>query len=339
MKDATTSYNWPDRKQVDGDRIDSYFELFLGRKPNTDAERTALLDLARQSPLPRIETLNHLIQKADFFDKNRDIIPLFLDLVVRARVFRGLIPPKTNLFCVGVARCGTTMVSAMLNSHSDVHIPSLKETNFFSHFSKDVVSTGFDNDIYGAYFIGWSGQAHLGDFSPVYLSDKRAIDGVFSYNPQAKIIVCVRNPVERAISAFFYTKDAHRYQDIYEYFLEGIVSLAKDSTKMRSWCAPEALLRQGLISSDISYVKSKFENVLIVEFREFENLDALYQRLCGFLGIIPESIADVVGGRINASKKLADGKVQKAQALLRDFYSAEVADFHHAHGISLLDES
>lgn len=103
---------------------------------------------------------------------------------------------KVDLFIFGAPKCGTTAMVDYLGQHPSVFFPNIKEPHFFC--------TDFD-----AFRRIRSGQEYadlypfdneeikvFGDASVWYLYSKNAAKNVFDYNPNAKIVVMLRNPVE-----------------------------------------------------------------------------------------------------------------------------------------------
>lgn len=136
---------------------------------------------------------------------------------------------KTNLFLLSAPRCGSTQLAAWLNSHSEIGCTFVKEPNYFSQheFSEEYVKSTHLNDIDPSKLKDLSKHAgksyqfaiyrKLSDYqtlvdsiseswkmdaSTTYLHSIEAIDKINSYNPNAKFIVLVRDPVARMISHY-----------------------------------------------------------------------------------------------------------------------------------------
>jgi hypothetical protein len=98
---------------------------------------------------------------------------------------------------LGAQRSGTSWIYACLYEHSGVHIP-VKEIHFFSrehHWSRGY---GW----YEEHFAGRPSGARVGEFSTSYLADPAAPARIHRRYPDARLIVSLRNPVERAYSNF-----------------------------------------------------------------------------------------------------------------------------------------
>jgi len=101
---------------------------------------------------------------------------------------------KVRLFVVGAAKAGTSWLDAALREHAATAMPIFKETNFFSR--------EYDRGIEWYHSL-YPTRIGMGcDVSPSYLSAKEAPARIKSYNDDAKLVVILRNPVERAISQY-----------------------------------------------------------------------------------------------------------------------------------------
>ena len=112
---------------------------------------------------------------------------------------------KVNTFIVGAPKAGTTSLHYYLNQHSDVSMSSLKEPNFFS--SKEVKSLFYnskcidDSNDYHKLFSIEKRQVR-GEASVSYLFYENVPKRIFNYNSDAKIIIMLRQPIERAFSHY-----------------------------------------------------------------------------------------------------------------------------------------
>ncbi|MEG4959089.1 MULTISPECIES: tetratricopeptide repeat protein [unclassified Microcoleus] len=104
-----------------------------------------------------------------------------------------------NFIIIGSQRCGTTSLYTYLAQHPQILTPIKKEMDFFSwHFDRGI-------DWYLAHFPPMPpGEQFLtGEASPSYFDCREAPERLYSLFPEAKLIVLLRNPVDRAISQFY----------------------------------------------------------------------------------------------------------------------------------------
>jgi len=103
-----------------------------------------------------------------------------------------------------------------LSGYKEIFLPNVKEPNFFSEVHShrkgdyiiprpeeqyhDKIISSFD--VYNSLYDGALNHQLKGDFSPSYLWDRNTARKLFNYNPQAKIIISLRHPVDRAYSHY-----------------------------------------------------------------------------------------------------------------------------------------
>lgn len=137
-------------------------------------------------------------------------------------------PCKANFFLVGAPKAGTTSLDRMLRRHPDVFLSPIKEP---CHFCPDVAAhvapslrdrKPLDLELYLAsprrevihmsfvsspshyarLFEGSGACRVVGECSTFYLSSADAPGGIHAYNPEAKIVVLLRNPLDRIRSHY-----------------------------------------------------------------------------------------------------------------------------------------
>lgn len=115
---------------------------------------------------------------------------------------------KVDFFIVGAPKAGTTSLYKYLNQHQDVVMSSVKEPNYFSkeelesqdlyYASKNIT----DEKDYHSLFQANGEKKKLGEASVSYLFYPKVSKRIFTYNKDAKIIIILRNPVDRAYSHY-----------------------------------------------------------------------------------------------------------------------------------------
>lgn len=106
-------------------------------------------------------------------------------------------PPKhrVDIFGIGVQRSGTTWLFEALDAHPEVSTANRannKELNFFNHHYYKGLHW------YHNLFADLSGPAV--DFTVLYFPTPAVPDRLHEYNPNAKLILSLRDPIERAYS-------------------------------------------------------------------------------------------------------------------------------------------
>lgn len=114
-----------------------------------------------------------------------------------------------NLFILGAAKCGTTTLHAYLDRMPDVCMSDPKEPFFFeAEFDRGL-------DFYRQkYFSHWQGEPVIGEARHRNLILPYVPPRIHQVNPNAKLIVLVRNPIDRAFSHWYhnYARDSEPLQ-------------------------------------------------------------------------------------------------------------------------------
>jgi hypothetical protein len=115
---------------------------------------------------------------------------------------------KVDFFIVGAPKAGTTSLYHYLNEHPEISMSSQKEPDYFS--DADIQNEGM---YYGKNRIDTIKKYHAlfddnlesklkGEASVSYLFYKNVPQKIKTYNPDAKIIIMLRNPIDRAFSHY-----------------------------------------------------------------------------------------------------------------------------------------
>lgn len=119
-----------------------------------------------------------------------------------------------NFFIVGAAKSGTTSLYHYLSQHPQIYMSPLKEPKYFSSSVVRFPHSGpgdleVDERVikkwqdYLELFGGASGEKCIGEASPDYLYfHEHVAKSIREANPKAKIMMVLRNPAERAFSAY-----------------------------------------------------------------------------------------------------------------------------------------
>ena len=110
---------------------------------------------------------------------------------------------KVDFFFVGFPKSGSTTFYHLLKSHPEIFSPDVKELNYFNsdhtrefqrRLGGDYFQLARTQADYAAFFQGPPGRL-VGDFNPIYIFSEEAPRNISSYNPDARILISVREPV------------------------------------------------------------------------------------------------------------------------------------------------
>lgn len=113
-----------------------------------------------------------------------------------------------DFFIVGAPKAGTTSLFYYLNKNKGICMSSIKEPNFFSSQDLKIQKIYYDSLIldnlkeYERIFTPKNKQQIIGEASVSYLFYPNVANRIFDYNARSKIIIILRDPVERAFSHY-----------------------------------------------------------------------------------------------------------------------------------------
>lgn len=198
-----------------------------------------------------------------------------------------------NFFVVGAAKAGTTSIYSYLNSHDSVFMCPVKEPHFFatpwaSPSSPTTPSPINDAAEYTALFARSSGYDAVGEASPSYLYDEEAPTRIRDRLPHAKIVIVLRDPVDRAFS--------HYLMDVREgvqrsSFKEALIE--DYSRKEKGYGVSHLYVELGMYGEQIGRYLQTFppEQLLILFFDDLVNREGQFLgSLCDFLGVRVDAV-------------------------------------------------
>jgi len=231
-----------------------------------------------------------------------------------------------NFLIVGAAKSGTTSLFEYLNQHPDIFLPEFKEPQFL--VLEDIAGCVYKYvDNWGDYvnlFADADGVKLRGEASVFYLYYyETAIRNIQKYlGTDVKIIIILRNPVERAFSAYNHTlkNNPDESLDSFEKALE-----AEDARIKKGKISPMLFYKSmGLYYESVKAFKENFKNVLVLDYAEMIKApDSLLKKIFDFLEVPPFQVDYGVvynkGGKVWKSKFLKNlAKTKFMQAVIRN---------------------
>jgi hypothetical protein len=219
-----------------------------------------------------------------------------------------------QFFVVGAPKAGTTAVSHWLRSHPEVFLPSVKEPSYFAYAGSSAVPKNgpYDPDYFRKITVNRESYAELyeaagtrltGDTSPVYLLDEYAAGRIAMARPDARIIILLRDPVERAFSQFMHhLRDSLEPCETLEEALE-----QEEERLLDGWSPGHGYATHGHYLSQIERYFAVFpkEQILVLEYQDLQSAsEHCWRQICEHLRIKP--IGLVQNERVNATCDLVD---------------------------------
>lgn len=218
---------------------------------------------------------------------------------------------KVNLFIVGAAKSGTTSLYSMLDRHSEIFMCPIKEPH---HFSKDIEFKLFreeykksncintvsylkngsiekkhmafisKKDLYSKIFKDSRNEKYIGEASPSYLYSKVAADNIYNYNNYSKIIIILRDPIDRIIS--HYKMDISSGRQVEKNILKGVLNDYK--SKKKGWGSSNLYIELSKYKDQVSRYLNLFKNedLLVLDFNDLKyNINSIVIKVSKFLEI------------------------------------------------------
>lgn len=230
---------------------------------------------------------------------HRDLIISYHELIkVRQKNPADTFP---TVIGVGAGRCGTTTLYNILAKCPAVYVSPIKEVNFFGR-------PRISKDLYSLYFMGRATEEHVCEISPYYLTQDGVAAQIYSMLGPIRIIIQIRDPVERFMSHFRHHYDLHKIEDFGNYAEMATSNIRlPEINRSHNWFSPAKALAQSLYYDAIKNYVEIFgaDNVLIIDYPELEKPERICRAISGFLDVYVASPSVTVS---NASRKF-DGEL------------------------------
>jgi hypothetical protein len=192
-----------------------------------------------------------------------------------------------NFFIVGAARSGTTSLYEYLGRVPGVYMPTVKEPHYFApsvpennHISRFVTH---DKTKYLSLYKDVKDEPAVGDASPSYLVDVDSPKAIHSIVPDARIIMILRDPIERAFSHYLMNV-RERWETLPFYD-----AIQKDYTRsQKGYFVSHLYVETGFYSGQVERYLRTFgsSRVKILIFEEFiKDTEAAVKDVLEFLGL------------------------------------------------------
>tara|TARA_B100001029_G_C15058863_1_gene456651 strand:- start:950 stop:1852 length:903 start_codon:yes stop_codon:yes gene_type:complete len=184
-----------------------------------------------------------------------------------------------NLFIVGAAKSGTTSLHNYLNQHPDIFMCTPKEPHFLINHEigeeRIPFSIGSKDDYLNLFKLG-KDKKYRGESSVMYLMYPEIVIPKIKKNfgEDCKIIIMLRNPIERAYSGFHHVKRYNSKEDSLDFKSAWIVS--EERYFSQSEMTPASRYQElGLYFRQVKSYLEQLKNVHIIIYddykRDFQN--------------------------------------------------------------------
>ncbi len=226
---------------------------------------------------------------------------------------------RPDFFVVGAPKCATSAIADYLAAHPQIFM-ARKEMHFFGDDLQFASNFYRRNEReYLAEFSGWSGQLRAGEASVWYLFSTRAAAEIKAFNPDARIIIMLRDPAEMLHSLYYsFRADCNEHLPTFRAALA-----AQDDRRFRRQVSRSTYLRQGLIYDEVprytEQIRRYFklfgrERVHIVTYDDFSS-----KTKATFAGVL--DFLEVDSSRIGNSFPVINGNHSLKSPLLKTIMS------------------
>ena len=231
--------------------------------------------------------------------KHRQLYRIIYYQLIQRHIFAitGFIRVIPDFLVIGAKRCGTTSLYQHLPEHPCISKSPYDNMGFFNdnfhlgvNWYKSFFPTTFTRNKIKSKF----GDFLAFDVTTKYMEEESTANNVYQTKPNMKIIIILRNPVDRAYSQYHLsvrqTAERRSFEDVVE---ENMNRLNKEShehyeIKPRFSAKEDNYLKKGLYALQLRYWLKIFprENILTVSTEEFEsNQQIIYNKIFEFLNI------------------------------------------------------
>jgi hypothetical protein len=195
----------------------------------------------------------------------------------------------------GVPKAGTTALHAALAPHPDLYLSRVKEPKFFLSDGRPPAAGGpgdvqtyqehvWRRSDYEALFAAAPPGTLTGEATPFYLGDLASHDRIARVLPDVRMILLLRDPVDRAHSNW-----THLWIAGLESEASFLDACAKEEERIRAgWADFWHYKRLGLYGEQVQHLFERIDRdrVLLLRYRELKDSPVeTLDRVCAFLGV------------------------------------------------------
>ena len=242
-----------------------------------------------------------------------------------------------HFFIIGAQRSGTTYLYRILDEHPEIRMarPVKPEPKVF--LSANYSERNFSiQSYYDKYFGDMRFNYVCGEKSTSYYEDEDSAQHIHKHFRDASIIFILRNPVERALSNYWFSlENGLETRTLEEVFID---KMPPPGLKTRISVDPFNYLGRSIYSTSIRRFLQFFpkEKFLILVMENFiSNLESI-QRLYYDLGVDSSFIPSGIDSRINQSKsRRGDESVAKVKQILNRYFADEIEKLENNFDLTL----
>lgn len=206
-----------------------------------------------------------------------------------------------NFLIIGAAKSGTTALYRYLRQHPEIYMSNRKEPHHFSYTEETKKTNGpsdyiwtaiTDPEEYKMLFDEVEDEIAIGEASPTYIYVPGTAERIHNKIPEAKLIAILRNPIERAYSAYM-----HLIRDDRETVGTFMEALALEEERINNnWGPIYHYTKAGMYYEQLIRYHKVFprENFMIIIYDDFKKQPSqVVQQIFRFLGVTASFVPDM----------------------------------------------
>jgi len=220
-----------------------------------------------------------------------------------------------DFFIAGAPKAGTTAVHAALARHPALYMSAVKEPKFFLTDGPPPARGGpgdvqtyrehvWQRDDYEALFAAAPAGILRGESTPFYLYNRDAQRRIRALIPSARLIVILRDPVERAHSNW-----AHLWSAGLDPVDDFVLACAEEQRRIEAgWADFWRYTSLGRYGDQLEHLYTVFPRDQVLVFRYhalIESPGLVLDQICAFLGVPQGVLAEVPRENVTAHPQLS----------------------------------
>ena len=242
-------------------------------------------------------------------------------------------------FCIaGTQKAGTTALVRYLDQHSSLFFPKKKELHLFNRATHLEWKNrrAPDNKI-AEHFEGATPGQLCGESTPAYMYWRDSFRLMAEHNPDMGIIICLRHPALRALSAWRMEVSRGRetlsFSDAIREGRSRVADAPDGQHKIFSY------VERGFFSKQIETLYESFDrkNVFFIRSDMITASHPQMQTLLEFLGVSPITFDPIRENMFKTSKIESDETILQDLAYLQSIFQDDMAELPHLTGLDVQD--
>ena len=243
-----------------------------------------------------------------------------------------------NLFIIaGAQRSGTTFLYDLLDQHPDIYMakPVQPEPKFFCDHDQYKLGKEYYLD---KYFNVAKEYSAYGEKSTSYMAVSGTAKNIHEMFPECKLIFLLRNPIERAVSNYWYSVDNGLETCSFEYAIMNESNRIKEQPMPGFLNHPFAYLTRGryivYINEYLRYFSRDKTLFLKTDDLLSDTIDQI-KKIYTFLDVDPRYVPTMSGERVNANERKYNVLTPEMKNYLIQYYKQDNEQLERVLNIDL----